>query len=258
MKIFIISILLIFIISIYQIKSQDQLVDQNEATIIDPAQVQNNTNSTNYFLDEILEKYAEYETLEEIPSYKTCNYETQIHDYKQEYVLDKIKLANCIPDSKTFSLSLEIGYHELAKYLVKELYLPKFIDPTQTLYSYINQNEGKLNSIKTFVESLQMATKLNLDYTFENFDNSIKFYITLPDPTYVLEYFTVFCYKDMFCINAIFKHKNKVFKINDNKLLYDLIEAECENTYNYFEYRFEISFNKVSKFKKWEKLFKTK
>ena len=220
--------------------------------------IENNTQNKNetYFPPEILKEYAEYETLEELDNTKTCNYENMIDQYNENYVITKIKQKNCIPDAKTLNMVLETGWEELAQYLVKEVYLAQHIDPTSTIYTFIRNNESKMKTIKNLISDYTKFDKIPINYKFENLDNSVKLLIKLPDPTYAPEYFSIFCQKDLFKLHAIFKSRNKIIRMVDSKTLYDHMEGECQYNFNYFEHQIEVSFNKLSKLKVWDRLFK--
>lgn len=212
----------------------------------------------NYFSEEIKEKYGEYTLLEDHD--KTCNYENLINSSNEENIKNKITensiSKNCVPDIKSFVSILENGWKELAEYLVTEIYLQKMVDPSQTILSYTNKSDTKLKYLVQFVNEFSKSTKLIPKYTYENFDDKIKFNVVLPDASYNPEYVSVFCYKDSFKINSILKTKNKIFRIYESKQFYDQIVGDCEYTFNSFSNQLELSFNKLNKMKKWEKLFK--
>lgn len=218
----------------------------------------NNTNvnkSASYIDEEILKHYAYYTTLEEYQN-DTCYLEPQIEAYTEDVITKRIKDSGCIPDSKSLSAILELGWEKLAEYLVKDVYLANMIDPSSIMYSYLYKNEGKIKYLRNLIVDVTKMDKLDLTYSFENYDNVVKFYGKLPDASYSVEYFSVFCYKDMLQIHAIFKARNKIYRLKDSRTLYDEMENECEYNYNSFDAQFEFSLNKVKQMKKWEKLFK--
>jgi hypothetical protein len=206
-----------------------------------------------FFPQEVLEKYDEYITLEDYE--KACNIENMIKSNDEMFVRSKLLNSECIPDCKSLTAVLENGWYEIAKILVTEVYLKQKIDPTSTLYNYYNKEESKLNKLKTLFADIKYET-LNPQYSFVNFDNSVKLIMKLPDASFIAEYVSIYCYKDMFKINAIFKSRNKLYKHADQKILYDSIVNDCETNFNSYENHLEISMEKQNKLKIWEKAFK--
>lgn len=224
--------------------NSDEIIDKNE----------------DYFPKDILEKYAEYTPLEE---YKlVCNYENVIVSNSEESIREKIiqnlsqEKKNCVPDGKSLSAILENGWNNLAEFIIKEIYLPKLVDPTQTIMTFTSKSESKLKSLVQFINLLSNSIEITPKYNYENFDDKIKFNIVLPDASYVPEYISIFCYKDSFKINSVFKSRNKVYRINEQKQFYDFVSGECEYNFNSFNNQIELSFKKLNKMKKWDKLFK--
>jgi hypothetical protein len=212
-----------------------------------------NGTSNKYLPDELLDTYHEYSILEDYNN--TCNIETYIESNPVEKIKQKIKDSKCIPDYKSFISILENGWLDLGKELVVNHYLPNSIDPTIPLYSYINKQEGKVKYLDN-INKEHKFEKLNLNYEFESNDNSVSFRAKLPDHGYVLEYYSVFCYKDMFKLNAVFKTRNKMYKFSDSRTFYDGIDGDCEHNFNHFTHQVEVKFNKLNKFKRWESLFR--
>ena len=206
-----------------------------------------------FFPKEILDKFDEYVSLEDYD--KACNLENMIKTNNENIVRTKLLNSDCIPNSKTLNAVLENGWFEIARDLVKEVYLKMKIDPTSALYNFYNKEEGKFNKLKTLISDVKYET-LKPQYDFINFDNSIKLLLKLPDASFIAEYVSVYCYKDMLKINAIFRSKNKFYKHTDKKILYDTIVNDCETNFNSFENNLEITIEKQNKLKKWEKIFK--
>lgn len=216
---------------------------------------QETKNSTDpFFPKEVLDNYAEYMSLDEVKT-NLCNLENQMENYDEASFLRKIKILNCIPNPKTLATILDAGWYNVTEYLIKEVYLPNYIDPVSIVYTYAHKTESKLKSMLHLLENAKYES-LPLVYTFENFDNTIKFKIKLPDASFVSEYISILCYKDMFKLNATFKSRHKLYKLKDTKRFFDLVQGECEYTYNNFENVVQLSFTKVNKFKKWDRLFK--
>jgi hypothetical protein len=211
--------------------------------------------TTDYLPEELFETYLEYTALEEYTN-NTCNLENFIESNPKHVVLKKIEESKCIPDYKSFAAILDNGWTEIAEKMIKNIYLDKNIDPTHTLYTNINKNEAKIKYLQQLDTEQETYEKLRISYDFENFDNSIKFKVNIPDLTYVLEDYSIFCYKDMFKLHAVFRSRNKFYKIEESKQFYDLIDGDCEHNYDSFSGIMNISFNKVNKYKKWIELFK--
>jgi len=222
----------------------DEIIDRNE----------------DYFSSEILEKFAEYTPVEEYK--QVCNYESMIITSDEETIKNKIisnsapNTKNCVPDSKSFIAILENGWSNLSEFIIKDIYFPKLVDPSQIVISFINKSDSKLKSLVHYVNEYSESTDISPKFNFENFDDKITFNIVLPDGSYILEYISIFCYKDAFKINSVFKSKNKLFRINLSKQFYDLISGDCDYTFNSFNNQIEFSFKKMNKMKKWDKLFK--
>jgi hypothetical protein len=203
---------------------------------------------------EVSDNFAEYEALEERK--ETCNFESQIETMDEDQITRKIKQAGCVPDHKTLSSILDAGWTTLANYIIKEIYLPNFIDPSQSIYAYIHKNESKLKNIQSLTQNFSIYESIIPQYSYENLDNIVKVSIKLPDPTFSPEYYSLYCFKDMLKLNGIFKNRQKSFKIIEKKTFFSQIEGECEYSYNYFSHQFELTLVKAQKFKKWDKLFK--
>lgn len=222
----------------------DEIIDKNE----------------DYFSKEILEKFSEYTPLEEYK--QVCNYESLITSSDEETIKDKMvqntsaNTKNCVPDGKSLAAVLENGWNNLAEFIIKDIYFPKLIDPSQTIITFSNKNESKLKSLVQFVNLFSNSANLSPKYNHENFDDKIKFNIVLPDASYVPEYISIFCYKDSFKINSVFKSRNKIFRIYESKQFYDSISGDCEYNFNSFNNQIELSLKKLNKMKKWDKLFK--
>lgn len=216
-----------------------------------------------YFSEEILAKYAEYTQLEDLDKKQTCNYEMHCKNYDEERTKSAIKnhLKNsdknfCVPDSKSLTAILENGWKNLSEYLIKEVYLPKNIDPSIVVHGYINSSHSKLKTISQVLKDFRNSKNLKIKFIFENYENSIKANMVFPDASYTPEYLSIFCFKDSLKINGIIKSRNRVFKIEENKRLYDEIEGSCKHVFNSFTNSVEINFDKLKKLKKWERLFK--
>jgi hypothetical protein len=215
-----------------------------------------------YFPKEILEKYAEYTILDDLDSSKVCNYEKYVSSLKEDLVKEKIisnfkkgEQVNCVPDSKSLIAILENGWIDLTEYLIKEIYLPQNIDPSIVVIGYINSSQSKLKSLSQVLKDFSQSKKLQVKFTYDNFDEYIKMYIVFPDASYTPESISIFCYKDSFKITSIVKSRNKIFKLNENKKFFDEIIGNCQFTFNSFNNSIEITFDKAKKLKKWEKLF---
>jgi len=212
-----------------------------------------------YFSREILDKYDEYTLLEEYE--KVCNYDNLILLSNEETVKQKIvlnneaKTKNCVPDNKSFLSVLENGWFELANFIIKDIFFPKLVDPSQILLSYTNKNESKIKVFLQFMNNYGKTSNIDVKYLFENFDEKINFSVVLPDASYSPESISIFCYKDLFKINSVFKSKGKLFRINVSKKLYDHVTGKCEHTFNSFSNQIEVKFDKLNKMKKWERLF---
>jgi hypothetical protein len=212
-----------------------------------------NSTNNNYLPKELFENYLEYTSLEEYTN-NTCNLESFIENNPMLSVLKKIEENKCIPDYKSLAAILENGWTEIAENLIKNIYLSKNIDPTQTLYTYINKNDAKIKHLQQLESEEEIYEKLKITYEFENFDNSIKVKIKIPD--YILDHYSLFCYKDMFKLHAVFRDRSKHFKVEESRQFFDFIDGECEHSYDSFSTIINISFNKVNKYKKWRELFK--
>jgi hypothetical protein len=219
----------------------------------------NNTdiNNTEVFKlpDEILKDYAEYKVLEELSAEQTCSMEHNFQMYDENKIVEKIKKDPCIVNSKTFSLILEAGWLNAARHLVQEIYLVKYIDPSHTLYTYINKYESNSSKLKNLLYE-NISGELKTNYSFENSENSVRVIVKLPDSSFNVEYLSVYCYKDLMKINGIFKTRNKLFKIVDSKYFFDLIEGDCQHNFNSYNGEIEIDFQKKNKLKVWNSLFK--
>lgn len=254
-------IVLIFCFNIY-IKSENAGIKKEDGLQLNNSSKQslNDTiitnNTSDYKLpDEILEHYAHYKALEEYMG-ETCNYESIIEDYSEIKLKEKIGRERCIPNWKTLAKILELGWTELGKYLVTEVYLPKLIDPTRTIYTYIKKYETGTRKLNYLLGDLSKYENIQLNYKYENFDDNVKVTVQLPDASYIVEYLSIYCYKDLLKIHGIFRTRNKLVRIKDSKTLFDAIDNECEYNYNSFDHQIEINLNKVNKLKKWTKLFK--
>jgi hypothetical protein len=214
-----------------------------------------NSTNDNYLPNELFDNYLEYAALEEYTN-NTCNLESFIENNSKLSVLKKVDEIKCIPDYKTFASILENGWTEVAEKLIKNIYLDKKIDPINTLYTYINKIEGKINYFEQSETEQEIHEKLKIGYEFENLDNSINFKVKIPDFSFVLEHYSVFCYKDMFKLHAVFRARNKLYKIQESKQFFDLVDGECEHNYDSFSGTMNMSLNKVNKYKKWGELFK--
>ena len=249
-----ISLLYLLLISVNLINCQS---DDDNATDATLGIVANITNITDVFRlpEEVYLKYSEYQILEDYN--KTCAYEHIFDSFNEKKLEEMIRKDNCIPNIKTLQSILEAGWLNLAEYLVSEVYLPKQIDPTNAIYSYLKKYESQAGKLKYLLNDSSLKyDNLLAAFSYENFQNSIKITIPLPDASFVVEYLSVYCYKDMFKIRGIFKAKHKIFKMNESKKLYDMTEAECEYNYNSFNHKIEITFDKLNKIKVWNTLFK--
>jgi hypothetical protein len=211
-----------------------------------------------YLPDEVLENYLEYVQLEDFQN--TCSIEKQIAEYSQEKLKEYILGQKCIPDLKSFNLILEEGWQDLINFIVQDIYLPNLIDPSQPLYVYFNKNLSTIKGLRKQIVDFNSMKNMSLVYSYEEkSDETIEVKAKIPNYTYVPLYTNVFCYKDMLIITAIFKNKqNQLFRLYDVKYLYDTMSSkECTFSYNYFNFSFEINFQKENKFKVWEKLFKS-
>jgi len=211
-----------------------------------------------YLPDEVLENYSEYVQLEDFQN--TCSIEKQIAEYSQEKLKEYILSQKCIPDLKSFNLILEEGWQDLINFIVQDIYLPNLIDPSQPLYVYFNKNLSTIKVLSNLIVDFNSMKNMSLVYSYEEkSDDTIEIKAKIPNYTYVPLYTNVFCYKDMLIITAVFKNKqNQLFRLYDVKYLYDTMRSkECTFSYNYFNFSFEISFQKENKFKVWEKLFKS-
>jgi hypothetical protein len=203
-----------------------------------------------YFPKDILEKYAEYIPLEEYQ--QVCNYENNIVSSAEETIKEKIiqnisqNTKNCVPDGKSLVAILENGWNNLAEFIIKDIYFPKLIDPSQLILTFSSKSELKLKSLVQFINMFSNSATLSPKYTYENFDDKIKFNIVLPDASYIPDYISIFCYKDSFKINSIFKYRSKVYRINESKQFYDSISGECEYNFNSFNNQIELSFKKLN------------
>lgn len=203
---------------------------------------------------EILEHYAEYHTLEEFNN--TCTYETIFNGFTEKKLEEKIKRDNCIPNSKTLALILEAGWYNLTKFLVEEVYLKKAVDPTNIIFTYVRQFENSASKLKFLLGDLISYATLSPSYSYDNFDNNVKILIHIPDQSYILEYLSIYCYKDLFKVNSIFRSRNKFYRLVDSKNLFDIVDGECDYSYNSFSHQVEINIIKKNKLKKWTSLFK--
>jgi hypothetical protein len=213
-----------------------------------------NGTSDKYLPDELFENYQEYTVLEE--NNNTCNIESFVDSQPLEKVKLRISQSNCIPDHKSFAAILDNGWLGLSKDLVVNQYLENLIDPTSALYRYIGKHETKIKYVESFYAPDQNFEKLVLKYDFDNADNTILFRAKMPDEGYVLEHYSVFCYKDMFKLNAVVRRRNKLYKVSDSRTFYDLIEGDCEHSHKKFTYQVEINLNKLNKYKRWATLFR--
>jgi hypothetical protein len=204
--------------------------------------------------EEILKTYANYQTLEDYNN--TCSYENIIEVVNEEELKAKILRENCTPNAKTLSKILDAGWTNLCNYLVNQVYLPNLIDPTHIIYTYTQKYETQVNRFKYLIDDLSTYEKLPIDYKFENLDSNVKIGIKLPDPSFVIEYLSVYCYKDSLKINSIFRSRQRLVRIVDSKTLFDVVESECENNYNPYNNQLEINLVKINKIKKWHSLFK--
>jgi hypothetical protein len=215
----------------------------------------NSTNIDNFDLpQEITKIYGEHQSLEEYNN--TCAYEHLFESFSEKKLNDTIRRENCVPNFKTLQLILEAGWFNLVEHLVQNVYLPKLIDPTHIIYTFLKKFETQTNKLKHLLPDSSKYETLPASYSFDNFDNSIKITLPLPDASFVVEYLTVYCYKDLLKISAIFKARHKYYKFNDSKKLFDLVGGECEHNYNSFNHKLEITFDKLNKLKKWTSLFK--
>lgn len=213
-------------------------------------------NSTSDYLPtELLETYQEYTALEDYTN-NTCNIENFIEGNPKPAVIKRIQEIKCVPDFKSFAAILENGWTDVAEIMIQNIYLNKKIDPTHTLYTHINKNEAKIKYLQQLDSELETYEKLRVSYEFENYDNDIKFKIKIPDQSYVLEHYSIFCYKDMFKLHAVFRSRNKFYKLEESKQFFDIVDGDCEHSYDSFSGIMNISFNKVNKYKKWVELFK--
>jgi hypothetical protein len=238
--------LLILIAILTSISTQEK---KNKTVII-----YNLGNTTDKYLpDELFEKYHEYSILEEYNN--TCNLENSIENQPHEKVQQRIKEGKCVPDYKSFMAILENGKLDIGKDLVLNYYLANSIDPTIPLYSTINKYENKAK----YLDNLNLEHKferVKLIYDYEDKDTAINFKAKLPDESYVLESYSIFCYKDMFKLNATFRNRNKIYKVTDAHTFYDQIEGDCEHSYNQFTSQFEVKMDKLNNYKRWETLFR--
>ena len=214
-----------------------------------------NSTQNDYLPNELYENYMEYNILEEY-SNNTCNLENLIENYPKSKTLNKLEDGKCIPDHKTFSLILDKGWTDIGKLLVDNIYLKNNIDPTNTLYNYISKIDSTVKYLEKHETWNEKYDKIKVSYSFENFDNYIKFKVVLPDLSYILEHYSIFCFKDMFKVSAIFRVRNKLYSIDETKYLFDMIENDCEHEYDSFTNTIKVSLNKLHKYKKWEELFK--
>lgn len=254
-KIFLSTILLVKVILCQEQDELKILTNTTETNLTDSEKDTKQKELQNYDLPkEIYEEFAEYQSLEDYNN--TCSYENYFEIYNEKTLSDSIRAKNCTPNYKTFHHILEAGWFNLVEHLVKNIYLPQLIDPSHTMYTYLKKFESQSGKLKHLLEDTSKYEKLPLNYAYENFENSIKISIPLPDPSLNVEYLSVFCFKDLFKINAIFKARNKYVKFSDSKKLFDLIDGDCESNYNNYNQKLEITFNKVNKLKKWTSLFK--
>jgi hypothetical protein len=207
-----------------------------------------------YLPDGLFEAYHEYTILEEHE--EACNIESYVDSQPLDKVKTKIVDSRCFPHSKSFTAILENGWYDLAKDLVVNSYLKNSIDPTAPLYTQIHKHEAKVKYIESMTKPNLKYEKLNLIFDFENFDNTISFRAKLPDEGYVLEHYSVFCYKDMFKLNAVLNVRNKIYKVSDTRTFYDLIEGDCEHKENKKTFHIDVTFKKMNKYKRWPTLFK--
>jgi hypothetical protein len=114
----------------------------------------------------------------------------------------KIVQDNCVPSQKTFIKILEAGWSELSGFIVKEIYLPKLIDPTHTLYTYIKKYETQVSKFKYLLDDITNYENYAANYKFENFDTYVKLFVKLPYPIFVVEYLSFYCYKDLLKIRV--------------------------------------------------------
>jgi hypothetical protein len=211
-----------------------------------------------YLPDEILENYSEYVQLEDFQN--TCSIEKQIAEYGEEKLKEYILNQKCIPDLKSFNLILEEGWQELINFIVQDIYLPNLIDPSQPLYVYFNKNLSNIKVFNNLIVDFNSMKNMSVVYSHEvKSDDTIQIKAKIANHNYVPLYTNVFCYKDMLIVTAVFKNKqNQLFRLYDVKHLYDTMSSkECNFSYNYFNFSFEITFQKENKFKVWEKLFKS-
>lgn len=234
----------LFALILLILTNSEEIIDKNE----------------DYFPKEILEKYSEYTPLEEYK--QVCNYENILLSFDEELMKEKIiqntsaNSKNCVPDAKSLAAILENGWNKLAEFIIKDVYFPKLIDPSQSIITFSGKSESKLKSLVQFVNLFSNSANLVPKFNHENFDDKIKFNIVLPDASYSPEYISVFCYKDSFKINAVFKSRNKTYRLSESKQFYDFILGDCEHNFNSFNNQIEFSLKKLNKMKKWEKLFK--
>lgn len=240
---------LAFLICIFNLISSEE-----EVKVIEGNNTQKPVNETSFFPQEIIENFQEYKVLEEIEG--TCNFEKFIKQNSKQTIFDKLKSSACLPDANTFKLILGLGWEDLIKYVVQEVYLPQSIDPTNVLYNFINKNEATSRSLKNLLGDLSRSSTLPFTYTYRNFENSVQFVVKLPDPSYVPEYMSIFCHNDMLKLNCVFKSRSKIYRLVETKFFFDQVEGGCEKSYNYFEHQIEISLYKLNKYKTWDKLFK--
>jgi hypothetical protein len=255
LKNFLFAILLANLIFCQEDESLKIITNTTETNLTESEKNETQKNLQNFDLPkEILEEYSEYQNLEDYNN--TCTYENYIDNYNEKTLSESIRAKNCIPNYKTFQLILDAGWFNLTEHLVKNIYLPQLIDPSHTMYTYLKKFESQSGKLKHLLADTTKYEKLPINYAYENFENSIKISIPLPDPSFNVEYLSVYCYKDLFKINAIFKARNKFVKFSDSKKLFDFIDGDCESNYNNYNQKLEITFNKVSKLKKWTTLFK--
>lgn len=215
------------------------------------------TNETSFLYklpEEIYENFQEYDLLEEYN--KTCSFENVFDSFTEQKLKERIIRENCIPNFKTFQNILENGWVKLYEYLVQHVYLPKLIDPTSAVYTYLKKYETQSGRFKYFLNDTSSYEEIQTNYQYENFDNKIQVTIPLPDASFVLEQLSLYCYKDLLKIKGIFKARHKLYKISESKYLFDMVDGDCEYNYNSFNHKIEISFNKMNKLKKWTSLFK--
>jgi hypothetical protein len=215
------------------------------------------SNETSFLYElpvELYENYQAYHLLEEYN--KTCSFEKVFDSFTEQKLKERIIRENCIPNFKTFQNILENGWVSLYEYLVQEIYLPKLIDPTSAVYTYLKRYETQSNRFKYFLNDTSAYEEIQPNYIFENFENKIGLTIPLPDASFVLEHLSLYCYKDLLKIKGIFKSRHKLYKILESNYLFDMVDGDCEYNYNSFNHKIEISFNKLNKLKKWTSLFK--